>query len=360
MPTPRTERARTRPLAGWDPILGLYSAVLALAALQMLVLGAPRRTVLGALPYVCAGAVVAVAAATRPDLRDPASGHAWVRGVAAGAALLAAWAATTFLIALPSGIGEVSGFYVVKVQVTTPLGDHNTAAGLLLVGAVAATVASLRERRLLIAAAVIAAGLVATMSRGAAVVLGVVAGVALLRRASRRVGVLLATVAAVVLAGVLGLAAWLDAAPPPGTPLSEGPIGTSIAVRGDLAVRGAEVTRDHPLLGVGLGGFVDEAADIPPPNDHAHQLLTHAGAEGGVLLLVVALALPVVLFVRARRLPAGEVRDLVLLGGAALVLHAQADVMGGRIGYEMLLGLLVALAGATATAGRVRQPLNTR
>ena len=347
-------------MVGWDPVLGLYLAVLALAVVQMAVLGSPRRTAVAALPYAAAGVVVAVVAARRPDPRDAVRDRAWVRGVALGAVVLAAWAITTFAIALPSGIGEPSGFYAVKVQVTTPLGDHNTAAGLLLVGAVAATVAALHDRRWLAAVAVVTAGLVATMSRGAAVVLTVVGGIALLRRATRTAGILLAIVTVIVLPGVLGLGWWLDATPPPGTPVPDGPVGTSIVARGDLAVRGAEVARGHPLMGVGLGRFVEEAADIPPPNDHAHQLLTHAAAEGGVLLLGVAVALPATLFARARRLPAGDVRNLVLLGGAALVLHAQADVMGGRVGYETLLGLLVALAGTTGAAGSVREPPHIR
>jgi hypothetical protein len=43
--------------------------------------------------------------------------------------------------------GARGGFYRVKVQVTTPLGDHNTVAGLLLVGIVAAAVLAQEDRR---------------------------------------------------------------------------------------------------------------------------------------------------------------------------------------------------------------------
>lgn len=73
----------------------------------------------------------------------------------------------------------------------------------------------------------------------------------------------------------------LDASPPPGAHVPEGPIGTSVLGRVDLAVRGFEAFAERPALAVGLGGFADEATDLPPPNHHAHNALAQAGAEGG-------------------------------------------------------------------------------
>jgi hypothetical protein len=334
-----------------DPILWWYAVVVGLAGLQVLVLDGMDGVVGGLLPYVAAGAVVWssawVTGGAAPDAEAAAT--RWVRGIAAVGALLAVWTVVTFAVALPDGLGDPSGFYRVKVQVTTPAGDHNTAAGVLLVGLVAASLATLRDRRWSPALVVVAAGLIATLSRGAAVVAVLVAVAVTLPTASRRVGRLLLVAAAAIMTGIVALAAWLGAAPPPGAAVPDGPIGTSVVGRADLAVRGLELGLDHPLLGVGLGRFQAYATDLPPPNDHAHQLLTHAFAEGGLVLLVVSIALPVGLVLRARRWTTGDLRVLILAGGGALVLHAQAEILGGRVGYEVSLACLLA---ATWTAGR--------
>jgi hypothetical protein len=215
----------------------------------------------------------------------------WLAGLVVAGGVLAAWLLVGFLAALPDGIGAPHGFYRVKVQVTSPVGDHNTAAGLLLPPLVAAAALAARDRRWLAGLLLVTLGVAATLSRGAVVVLLVVAAGAWVVSSGRRIRVLLASAAGAALVLVLGVAA-LDASPPPDGPQSEGVVGASVVARADLVVRGLEVGLDRPLAGVGLGGFGEVARDLPPPNDHAHQLFAHAFAEGGVILLTVAVSCP--------------------------------------------------------------------
>jgi O-antigen ligase len=337
-----------RPLR--DPAVPAYGAVLALAGVQAATIGPSERVLLSAVPYVAALAVLVVVRA----LPRSAAAEAGPRAVAGAGCLLALWLLARFLGALPGGLGQEHGFYRVKLAVTSPLGDHNTAAGLLLVVLVAAAVATAADRRWSLALVLASAGMVATLSRGALVVLLVVTAASWVLAHRRRVAGVLTAAAVVVALGLTGASLVLDTSPPPpstgtGGPLTEagaGPLGVSILGRADLAVRGIELGREHPALGVGLGGFAEHAADLPRPNDHAHQALAHAAAEGGIVLLVVAAGLPVLLVVRAWRLPPVPVRDLVLLGGGALVAHAQLEILAGRVGYETLLAALLGLAAA--------------
>jgi hypothetical protein len=326
-------------------LLVTYAAVAVLAALQVVALDVPAgRTWLGALPYLAGGGVVAAGAAWRADVDDHV-GWRWLTAAGVAAVALGTWAVVAFVRALPAGAGDPSGFYRVKVLVTTPLGDHNTAAGVLLVGVVAAVVLAHRDRRWWVGVVVTVLGLVACLSRGASLVL-LVAGVAgLVAGVRRRVTVAVLAAGAVATVATLALAAGLGAAPPPGAAVPDGPVGTSVVGRLDLAVLGFELTAAHPVLGVGLGGFEDAAGGLPPPNDHAHDALAHAGAEGGLPLVAVVATLWVVLAVRGLRSAPGWRRDVALLAGGALLAHAQIDVLTGRVGPELTLGLLLVLAG---------------
>ncbi|MTV27268.1 hypothetical protein FTX61_17885 [Nitriliruptoraceae bacterium ZYF776] len=327
---------------GWTDAVALArdAAVVLLVAAVLLTVGqaivageaGPLRS---GLPYVGAAAVV-VAGRLRPAL---------VRVVptvlAVGGTLLAAWVTTTFLLGLPGAVGEPSGFYRAKLAVTSPLGDHNTAAGLLLVGLVAAALRVPMDRRWWAAVGAVTVGLTVTLSRGAVLVLLLVAAVALVAPQARRLGAVLAVCGLLALGGVLGAAVVLDATPPAGSPEAAGPLGASVTGRGALVARGLELTVERPVSGVGLGGFARAAADLPPPNFHAHNLVAHAGAEGGVPLALVAAGLPIVLAVRVRRARPGLARSLAAFGGLALVAHAQLEILGGLLGYEVTLALLL-------------------
>ncbi len=339
-----------------DPALALYVAVPVVAAVQIAVLDVRLgRTVLATLPFVVAAAVIA---AGRRFGAGERRGRRWLVGLASGEVVLAAWATVAFVRALPAGMGEPSGFYRVKVLVTTPLGDHNTAAAFLVVGVVATVVLARDDQRWWAGTAVTTLGLVACLSRGAAIVLLLAGLGGLVARVRPRVALAVAAAGLVSVAAITGLAVALDASPPVGEGAAvdpDGPVGASVAARADLVGRGLALTRDHPLLGVGLGGFGDRATDLPPPNGHAHNTVAHAGAEGGVPLAAIAVGLATLLAVRALRLPSGWRRDLTVLGGAALVGHSQLDIVWGTLGAEALLAALLVLAAPGAGTGRDRR-----
>jgi hypothetical protein len=325
-----------------DPVAWAYTAAVTLGLVQAASFGDPVRILRGTIPYLLALAVVVTVRLAGP--RDEEALRRWLAGLVVAGGVLAAWLLVGFLAALPDGIGAPHGFYRVKVQVTSPVGDHNTAAGLLLPPLVAAAALAARDRRWLAGLVLMTLGVAATLSRGAVVVLLVVAAGAWVVSSGHRIRVLLASAAGAALVLVLGLSAALDASPSPDGPQSEGVVGASVVARADLVVRGLEVGLDRPLAGVGLGGFGEVARDLPPPNDHAHQLVAHAAAEGGVILLTVVVLVPALLLVRVGRLRPIGGRDALLFGGVALVAHAQLEILGGRAGYEVLLALLATLA----------------
>jgi hypothetical protein len=333
-----------------DPALWLFLVVVLVGLLQAVVLDEPGRTLRATVPAAAAAGVVLVGGWSGVTGR-PALARRWTLALAGAQVALALWALQAFLRALPAADGAPGGFYRVKLQVTTPLGDHNTVAGLLLVGVVVTVVLAQDDRRWWAGAAVTMAGVVATLSRGAAVVLLAVALASWVVAARRRVAGALTIAAVLSLGAVTALAAVLDAAPPPDAQV-EGPIGTSVLGRADLIVRGAEATLERPVLGVGLGGFADVATDLPYPNWHAHNTVANAGAEGGLLLALVATSLSALLLVRAWRQPTGWRREVTLLGGAALLLHGQIDILGGLLGHEVLLATLLVLAGPGRGGGR--------
>ncbi len=347
-----------------DPALWLLLLAALLGPLQALLGAAPPEVALpGTLPYLAgAGVLLAV----RVSASGPSGARRWVSTIVLAGAGLSVWLVAGAVPALPDALTTPDGFYELKAAVTSPVGDHNTAAGLLLVALVAAVVRARTDRAWWIALVVVGGGLVGTLSRGATVVhvgVAVVAGVAARRcdHAGHRwvdpaTARWLATSAAVVALGVGLATAVLGAATPQGAGVPDGPVGTSIAARIDLAVRGLEAGLADPVTGVGLGGFARVAGDLPAPNAHAHQLLTNAFAEGGVVLLVIAGALPVLLAWRLGRLPAGRRRELVALGGLGLVAHAQVEILGGRVGYEVRVGVLLGLASIDGEPNPATRP----
>jgi hypothetical protein len=334
--------------AWWcDPAVGLYLGICLLGVVQAAVLG-PAVGILGAtVPAFLALAVVLLVRWSRGDV-DDGRGRIWVTGLGVVACLVAASAVVSFARAFPAGLDDAAGFYRVKVLVTTPVGEHNTAAAVLLVAVVVTAVLAAEDPRWYAGVVLTTLGLVATLSRGAAVVLVGVGLLALVVAARREVARTLCTAGVLVLGMVTGLASLLGAAPPAGAAVPDGPLGASLVGRVDLAVRGLEIGGEHPWLGVGRGRFVTGAQDLPFPNTHAHNAAAQAFAEGGVPLLLLVVGVTVLLAVRAWRQPSGWRRELTLLGGAALLLHAQLDIVGGIAGPEVALAVLIALARGRA------------
>jgi hypothetical protein len=326
-----------------DPAPWLWIGVIALALVQAAALDVGDQPLRAAARAVLP-IVVLVRGRARWVDRDDVRGRRWLVVLGAAQVVLAVWAVQSFARALPAGVGEPSGFYRVKVLVSTPLGDHNTAAGLLLVGVVATVVLAQEDRRWWAGVVLTTAGVVACLSRGAALVLLVVGLASFAPGVRRPVAAATTAVAAVALVLVSVLAVGLDASPPAGAAVPDGPLGTSVVGRVDLAERGVALLVEHPALGVGLGGFGDHAEGLPPPNDHAHNTFAQAGAEGGVTYLLLTAGVVLLLAWRGWHQPVGWRRDVTLLGGAALVTHGLIDVLSGLVGNELLLAVLLALA----------------
>jgi O-antigen ligase len=340
-------------------VVGYALAVLVGAVHVALPASDTGRTLAATGPYLAGLVVLLCLHRVRRSGRDPFAAVATAAAVIG--IVLAGWVLLRFALALPDAIGAEFGFYRLKGRITTPLGDHNTAAGLLLPMLVATAVLAVRNRRWRFGVGLVAFGLAATLSRGAAAVLAVIVVVAYLVASRREVAVSLTAALAVVVAVLAVAGSALDASVPPGTappgPAGESGLaevlGASVLGRIDLAVRGVEVGAAHPLAGTGLGTFGEVAADLPEPNDHAHQQFAHAFAEGGVPLLVATLLVVGALVARGGRALRGRAtpqRDLVVLGGAGLLLHAQVDILSGLPGFEVVLAALTGLA-ATAAAG---------
>jgi hypothetical protein len=326
-----------------DPAVALYLGVVLLGLVQAVVVGEPGRTLRAALPALVAAAV-AVAARWHGADTEEARGRRWLLGVAWVEVLLAVTAIVGFVAALPAVSRGEAAFYDVKVRVVTPLGDHNTVGGLLLVGVVATAVLAQEDRRWWAGTVVTTLGVVASLSRGAALVL-LVAGLASWLLGTRRSVALAVTGAGVVaLLAVSLLAGALARGPDPSRPPSEGVVGESVTDRLYLVERGLELLVEEPLLGVGLGGFGERVDEVPFPSHHAHNTVAHAGAEGGVPYAAIVVALSVLLLVRSWRQPPGWRREVGLVGGGALLLHGQLDVLAGLLGYEVLLAVLLVLS----------------
>lgn len=341
-------------------MVGAYLVLLAVGVVHLVVLDDPLRTLRGTAPFALALTGYLVV-----RRRDP-----WrvLRILGGAQAALAVATLAAFARAWPVGADDPSGFYRVKVLVTTAAGDHNTVGGLLLVGVVVCAVLAVAggrdggpDRRWWAGVVLTTAGVVATLSRGAALVLLVAGLAALVVRVDRRVALTTLGAGAAATGAVTGLAAWLGAAPPASTGPSAGLLGASVTGRFDLIGRGFVATLDAPGWGVGYGRFVEVAGDLPFPNLHAHNAVAHLGAEAGVLGAAVAIVLAVALAERTLLARPSPLRDATLVGGAALLGHAQLDVLAGLWAYELLLAVLLGVAvrvradvdaGGQVTAGR--------
>jgi O-antigen ligase len=278
--------------------------------------------------------------------------EALVGGVVAGAGAIAAWN----LVARIVGVGSEQGAAAV------PVGYANGLAAVLAIGAASGAWLLPRTRggtRALLAAAVVAclADIALTGSRGGWIALAAGAAAGLATR-SRRPRTALALVVA------LGLAAVLAGAAVAG---SERPRYWEVAAAGAV---------DAPVLGSG-GGTFERAwlreRDVPLGARDAHNLYLESFQElgaVGLVLLAAALAVPLVVGVRAPAPTAGYVVFLVhaavdwdwelpvvvvaaLACAAALLLGARREERGGRRARVVVLAGagLVAAAAVVSLAG---------
>ena len=225
--------------------------------------------------------------------------------------------------------GVLLAYAGVRALVAAPAGDALTGFLIMTMPAVAAWAFGKRgivRAFGLAAAALGAAGLVATRSVPAMAGLVLAAALASLRGrvAPRALGFSAAAIGlAVVCAGIAKPDAVVAAA-------SEN--GPSRLVAGDVRVALA-IARDHPLAGVGPGGFAEAAPHYRRPGDgdsrHAHNLPAELVAEWGVPAGLALSALFFGLFVGPALRTTGDARTLshgLAIGVAAFALHNLAGV----------------------------------
>lgn len=258
-----------------------------------------------------------------------------------------------------------------------PIGETNRYAQAMLVlvplGLVQALGGRTRRERLLSAAAtaLITTGLVLTFSRGAAVGLVVMLLVAAAMRVLKVRWVLLAAGCfAAVLPFVPAYAqrlATLAEVVDAGNPFASRGVDGAIQGRLSENLSALGAMREHPLLGVGPGGFpsvyqryVRDLGIRPHEGEReAHNLYVGTGAELGLLGLLCFLAVVAVVLrdlLRARRLLAGtDPQAAVLAGGFALALVAHlASGLFLHQAFQRYFWLLLALAACAAAVADAR------
>jgi len=341
------------------PILGvLVVALISLAASGEVAEALPvlRSTAAGAMLYVA----IITFVTTRTSV-------AWVLGVLTLVGLLVGGLAVwQFASGRGGDVGFFTGSGALVTRVAAGFEQPNQLAGFLVMLVpflIAALILRVPARWLGAAALVVAVtGIVLTFSRSALVALLVVPLFFLRVRWT----LVLAPFAAVLL--VLSAP---DVLTERFSTLSAD--GTDIATRVDFWRAGITIFVEHPLLGVGPGGYAEAYSEArlpgkqflpgtlfePPP--HAHNLLINTGAEQGLLGLSALVALIAGALAVAGRARIGSTIWAVTLGRAGLgstaafLIHNSFDVTlletTGTV-FLALLGLVTAAAGLVADESR--------
>ncbi len=217
----------------------------------------------------------------------------------------------------------------------------------LALGPLSIAAFAFRERLHIAGALAAAAALATSGSRGAllgAVAVGVVLAIC---RPERRLVVALAAGLALLAAGVLALPASRARV------LQTSPLAQQTAKgRALLWSETVSLIADHPLLGVGPGGYVDAIPayhdaryerDVGPQNppDSPHNWILESASAGGVALALLAVALAGWVFVAGWRAIRRE------SGGEQLVL---AGLLAGLAGYAVALLFHFATPGTAPIA----------
>lgn len=354
-------------------VLG-YGALVAIAVVQVLVLPEPWQIATGAGRLAVPALLLFGLSQLRPD-------RGWAAGFAVGGTVLVGFV----VVALVRGAGDpaVTSFYDLKHHVVTPLGASNLVAAVLVVAFLALIGAALRadevhRSQVLSALALVSAvGVAATLSRGAAVAVGltVLVGAGIVR--STRMVVVTAACAVVAAGSVVLLTSPLDdgartvvtaaaatdearaahtvvSGPTRLDTVARSAAGARFGDRGHLVAAARRAVIDRPLTGVGLNRF-DTAAGHALAHDHAHNLGLHVAATTGIPGLLAYLAVWALLVWRLAKLPSGPVRTAVALAAAGLFLHSQIEALVLTRTHEVLLVLLLAVSGAQAGARGVVQ-----
>lgn len=349
-----------------DGVLAAYAALLAVVAVQPLVVGDTWRVYGGASRFVTAALILVGLSQLAPG-RDRVPGG-WTLPVVGMGGVLGVW--TVVLLVTTLAGGSATEFYDLKRALVTPLGASNYLAAFLLVPTVVAIGYAARRRRWVPLAAALTLALGATLSRGAVLglVAGLVAGAALTR--SRRLVAVAATAVALGIVGLVALVATSTggvvdtpaiATTVTADALATGtPLDVSQAVTPDTGGRlvlyrsAWRAFLDHPWLGVGLNRLETITAASGPPHVNAHNLLLHALATVGLLGTIPYLAVWGLLLWRLWRLPPSTTRTALWMATIALLAHAQVEALAFTRAVEVLLAVLLVVAGAQPGAWGVR------
>jgi putative inorganic carbon (HCO3(-)) transporter len=269
-------------------------------------------------------------------------------------------------------VGETLQGKVLRPRLAGPIGEQNRYAQilLLLVPLAVWCMRVERDRRLRWLAAAFAGlilcGMVLSFSRGAAVALAllvvamVLTGFVALRHVVA-VGLAVAVMVAALAPDYLVRVESLGAADT--ATAQDGEADAAIRGRATENLAALATFRDHPLLGVGPGGFFrrysqEEANKLDlrflGKNRRAHNMYLEIAADMGMLGLCTLLAIVAVTMVQLRRAgrfwAAAGRDDLALLGDAfflALVAYL-ASAIFLQLSYQRYFWFVLALANATA------------
>lgn len=296
--------------------------------------------------------------------------------------VLAVWV-TTMLVAALGDVG-LANFYDVKNAVVTPLGASNYLAGFLLMTGLIVAVVAAYDRRYLAGALVCVVGMLATLSRGAAIALVLASLAGALAMRSRRIAV---AAVSVVTAAVLALVVIFAVTAPsggsePAVAVEGAGSGGSVALLepgsithqriGELLVTATggrlELYRvswraflDNPVLGVGVNHLESVTAGTAEPHVNAHNLELHALATTGLLGTLAYLSLWALLAWRLWFAPTGLRRSALAVAALGLFIHAQVEALAFTRAIEAVLALLLVIAGTVPAARGIRVvPLRQR
>lgn len=262
----------------------------------------------------------------------------WVLGgITAGALLVGLHAAFGYALGNSASVGFITSSGQVVGRATAGFSQPNQLGGFLVVLvplAIAGAALARRGRAIFVVAALAAAtGVYVSFSRGALIGLALVPLIFLRGWRLWLVGPLVALVAIIAAPGLLKERfATLSSA------------GPDVTTRTDIWNAAVKVWEQHPLIGVGLGGFPEAYAQAPIPGKlflpgstfepppHAHNVFLQLLAEEGILGFLAFAALLVVSARVTIRLRAGPDRLERLLGSgllaalAAFLAHNTFDV----------------------------------
>lgn len=331
--------ARRRGRLRLDPAIAGHVGLLVVILLQ-LIGGDDRAAMIGGSSRVIGPALIILGLSQvlsgeddDPVVLDVDGRRDWPRLFVGFGAVLAVW--ILVLAARALAAEDVFALYGFKTNLVMPLGASNYLAAFLLVPGMVAVAMVREDRRYLVPLAVITAGLLATISRGAFIAVAVAGVSFVVVRVWQRAAPLL--LVPPLLASVLTVAVAISHYSSTGQSTVDGRLRLWGAAWDGFAA--------SPLLGVGYNDLLDVTAVLEQQHPNAHNLLLHSLATTGVLGAVAYTFIWVVLAKRLLSAEASARRDALLVAMIALWVHAQIEALAYTRAVEALLAVMIVCAG---------------